>query len=151
MAKRRTVSDVLTQFKAPTETGGEAATRVGSKIGLTGNYGDQYLRNLRVLQAGLRATASGLINPALLTSTADILTRHGMDTDELGKALAGGALTISYNEANSLSGPLAQQLSDLQTAVDSARSGLRRSPKRLSMPDRLSPFLRSGPRSTISP
>jgi len=89
---------------------------------------ENYLRNLRVLQTSLRASAAGLISPVLTANVAKILTEHGMGTDELGKALAGGALTIPSFEATGAAGAVATELSDFQTAIAQARSSVPRTP-----------------------
>ncbi len=101
----------------------------GGKLpSIYGASADNYLRNLRVLQTSLRATAAGQISPVLTANVAKILTEHGMGTDELGKALAGGALTIPAFEATSAAGAVANELSDFQTAVAQAKAGVPRAP-----------------------
>lgn len=89
---------------------------------------ENYIRNLKVLRAGLRASAAGLISPALQTQVASILSQHGMATDELGKALMTGALTIPTLEADAAAGTVAKELSDFQTAIAQARAGAPRAP-----------------------
>ena len=87
-----------------------------------------YLRNLSVLQSGLKAMASGVLNPTIQQSIADTINRAGLGSDELGRALAGGALTIPVLEAQSIAGAIAPELTELEAAVGVAKAGISRAP-----------------------
>lgn len=90
-----------------------------------GASADTYINNLRLLRSSIRASASGMISPVLSSSISDILGKHGMATDELGKALAGGALTIPSFEADAAAGAISTELSDFQTAIAQVQAGAR--------------------------
>lgn len=85
-----------------------------------------YIRNLRILRAGLKATATGAIAPAVQSKLADELNRRGLANTDLGRDLASGALTIPSLESLAISSIVAPELQELQSAVQAAKAGVPR-------------------------
>lgn len=88
-----------------------------------------YIKNLRVLQAGLRATSTGLIDPRLQTTIATTLAQNGLASTALGDAIASGALTISGLEADALAGEVAPELHALRGAIEQLKSTVNTVPR----------------------
>jgi len=131
MADQRTIADVLDRADSAKPTKIPAAphysyhqARTPALFASTENY----LRNLTILRASLRASAAGLINPAITTNVAKILSDRGLGNDDLGRALAGGAITIPTMEAINAAPDIASKLTDLQTAVSQAKAGVGKGP-----------------------